>query len=167
MGEQLGKIGGCAGGIHVEAIRLERADAGQGIAEATEGHAEEQLEWCFGAEAVPCFFEGGESFVPALEELAREIESRKRSDGQKSYTKSLLDGGAERIGEKLREEADELSRAIASESRERVASEAADVLYHALVGIASRDVSIREVLAELARRRSQSGHQEKASRGQR
>jgi phosphoribosyl-ATP pyrophosphohydrolase/phosphoribosyl-AMP cyclohydrolase len=113
-----------------------------------------------------CFFED-EPYLPALEELAREIESRKKSDGHKSYTKSLLDAGAEKIGEKLREEADELSRAIGSESRERVASEAADVLYHALVAIASRDVSLREVLAELARRRGKSGHEEKASRGQR
>ncbi len=113
-----------------------------------------------------CFFEG-EPFVPALEELAREIESRKKSDGGKSYTKSLLDGGADLIGSKVREEADELARAIAGESRERVISEAADVLYHALVGIASRDVSLREVLGELARRRGRSGHDEKASRGQR
>jgi phosphoribosyl-ATP pyrophosphohydrolase/phosphoribosyl-AMP cyclohydrolase len=114
-----------------------------------------------------CFFEDDVSFVPALEDLAREIESRKASDGQKSYTKSLLEGGPEKIGAKLCEEADELSRAIASESRERVASEAADVLYHALVGIASRDVSLRDVLAELSRRRGKSGHEEKASRGQR
>lgn len=113
-----------------------------------------------------CFFEQDVSFVPALEDLAREIESRKASDAGKSYTKSLLDGGPEKIGAKLREEADELARAIASESPERVASEAADVLYHALVGVLSRDVSLRDVLAELARRRGKSGHDEKASRGQ-
>lgn len=113
-----------------------------------------------------CFFEHELSFVPALEDLAREIESRKASDAGKSYTKSLLDGGPEKIGAKLREEADELARAIASESPERVASEAADVLYHALVGVLSRDVSLRDVLAELARRRGKSGHAEKASRGQ-
>jgi len=112
-----------------------------------------------------CFFET--NALPALEDLAREIESRKQSDAGKSYTKSLLEAGAGKIGEKLREEADELSRAIASESGDRVASEAADVLYHALVGIASRGVSLREVLAELAGRRGRSGHDEKASRGQR
>lgn len=99
-----------------------------------------------------------------LEELEREIEARKHSVGSKSYTRHLLDGGAERIGAKLREEADELARAIAGESDERVASEAADVLYHAMVGLASRGVSLRDVLAKLAARAGTSGHEEKARR---
>lgn len=102
--------------------------------------------------------------APLLEELGAEIESRKSSDGGKSYTKSLLDGGPDLIGRKLREEADELSRAIASETDARVASEAADLLYHMLVGLSSRGVSLRDVLAELARRRGVSGHEEKRSR---
>ena len=99
-----------------------------------------------------------------LGELEREIEARKQSDGAKSYTRYLLDGGAERIGAKLREEADELARALARESAERVASEAADVLYHAMVGLASRGVALRDVLAVLAARSGTSGHVEKASR---
>lgn len=119
-----------------------------------------------------CFFarphegeeDGALPALPALEDLAREIEARRGSDAGKSYTKSLLDAGAEKIGEKLREEADELSRAIASEADDRVASEAADVLYHLMVGIASRGVSIRTVLSELARRRGVSGLEEKATR---
>ena len=99
-----------------------------------------------------------------LETLEREIDARKQSVGSKSYTRHLLDGGAERIGGKIREEADELARAIASESAERVASEAADVLYHAMVGLASRGVSVRDVLAKLAARAGTSGHEEKARR---
>ncbi len=99
-----------------------------------------------------------------LETLEREIEARKQSVGSKSYTRHLLDGGAERIGNKIREEADELARAIESESDERVASEAADVLYHAMVGLASRGVSLRDVLARLAARAGTSGHEEKARR---
>jgi phosphoribosyl-ATP pyrophosphohydrolase/phosphoribosyl-AMP cyclohydrolase len=100
-----------------------------------------------------------------LEGLEREILSRKTSTGAASYTKHLLDGGAERIGAKLREEADELARAIANESDDRVASEAADLLYHALVGLAQRGVSMRDVLGALAKRSGTSGHTEKASRG--
>ncbi len=100
-----------------------------------------------------------------LEELEAEIEARKQSVGSKSYTRHLLDGGAERIGAKLREEADELARAIAGESDERVASEAADVLYHAMVGLASRGVALRDVIAKLAARAGTSGHEEKARRG--
>ncbi len=99
-----------------------------------------------------------------LEELEREIEARKQSVGTKSYTRHLLDGGAERIGAKIREEADELARAIESESDERVASEAADVLYHAMVGLASRGVALRDVIAKLAARAGTSGHAEKARR---
>lgn len=99
-----------------------------------------------------------------LEELEREIDARKQSVGSKSYTRHLLDGGAERIGAKIREEADELACAIESESDERVASEAADVLYHAMVGLASRGISLRDVIAELAARAGTSGHEEKARR---
>ncbi|MGZ3473846.1 MAG: bifunctional phosphoribosyl-AMP cyclohydrolase/phosphoribosyl-ATP diphosphatase HisIE [Polyangiales bacterium] len=116
-----------------------------------------------------CFFRdasGEDASIgePLLEELGREIESRKSSDAGKSYTKSLLEGGAPKIGGKLREEADELARALEGESDARVASEAADVLYHLMVGLASRGVPFREVLAELARRRGTSGHDEKKRR---
>lgn len=120
-----------------------------------------------------CFFrrlEGGElrderlDVGPFLERLEREIEDRRNSTSAKSYTKSLLEGGPSRIGEKLREEAAELSLAIESESDERVVSEAADLAFHLLVGLASRKVSLRRVLAELARRSGTSGHAEKASR---
>lgn len=100
-----------------------------------------------------------------LEELERTIEARRASTSDKSYTRALLDGGAPKIGAKLREEADELARAIEGETVERVASEAADVLFHAMVGLASRGVRVRDVLAELARRAGTSGHDEKARRG--
>jgi phosphoribosyl-ATP pyrophosphohydrolase/phosphoribosyl-AMP cyclohydrolase len=102
---------------------------------------------------------------PLLLQLEREIASRKSSEAGKSYTKSLLDGGSARIGEKLREEAGELARAIDGESDARVAAEAADVVYHLMVGLASRGVAMKDVLAELARRRGTSGHEEKRSRG--
>lgn len=122
---------------------------------------------CHTGEAT-CFFTGESARIPPalplLGELEREIESRKASDGGKSYTKSLLEGGPAKIGEKLREEADELSRAIAGEGDDRVAAEAADLLYHAMVGLAARGVPFRAVLAELSRRRGVSGHEEKRSR---
>lgn len=102
--------------------------------------------------------------APFLATLEREIESRKASSAKASYTKSLLDAGAGAIGEKLREEADELARAIAGESDDRVASEAADLVYHALVGLASRGVPWRSVVEALAKRAGTSGHAEKAAR---
>jgi phosphoribosyl-AMP cyclohydrolase / phosphoribosyl-ATP pyrophosphohydrolase len=99
-----------------------------------------------------------------LARLEAQIDARKGSVASQSYTKSLFDGGAGAIGAKLREEADELARAVAGESEERVANEAADVVYHLLVAIRSRDVSWREVLGVLEARSGTSGLDEKLAR---
>lgn len=101
---------------------------------------------------------------PFLERLAREIEGRRTQSSSRSYTKSLLDGGPAGVGEKIREEAGEFAEALAVESDDRVVSEAADLVYHLLVGLASRRLPLRRVLAELARRFGTSGHAEKAAR---
>lgn len=123
--------------------------------------------------APSCFFrvlEGDEpsskSAAPqtTLARLEAVLDARKASNAGKSYTKSLYDGGAAKIGDKVREEADELARALASESDERLVSEAADVLFHVLVALRSRSVSLRDVLACLESRAGTSGHEEKASR---
>ncbi|HEU4407197.1 MAG TPA: bifunctional phosphoribosyl-AMP cyclohydrolase/phosphoribosyl-ATP diphosphatase HisIE [Polyangiaceae bacterium] len=120
-----------------------------------------------------CFFrdpEGGaeaeapQSAAPFLVELERELERRRDADGRQSYTKSLLEAGPRRVGEKIVEEAGELARALEAEDDERVAAEAADLLYHALVGLLSRRVPLRAVLAALARRAGTSGHDEKRAR---
>jgi len=103
--------------------------------------------------------------VPFLERLEREIDARRHSTAERSYTKSLLEAGPPKIGAKLREEATELAEAIEGETDARVVSEAADLVYHLLVGLAHRGVSWRDVLGELARRFGTSGHVEKARRG--
>ena len=102
--------------------------------------------------------------APLLLRLEAALEARKTSTGEKSYTKSLYEGGALRIGEKLREEADELARAVDGEADSRVVSEAADVVYHLMVALRHRNVPVRDVLAELDRRFGRSGHDEKAAR---
>ncbi len=106
----------------------------------------------------------GPRAAPLFVRLEEALAARKSASTEKSYTRSLLEGGAEKIGGKIREEADELARAIASESNDRVASEAADVVYHAMVGLLSRGVAWREVEAVLAKRFGVSGHDEKAAR---
>jgi phosphoribosyl-ATP pyrophosphohydrolase/phosphoribosyl-AMP cyclohydrolase len=123
--------------------------------------------------AANCFFqvlEGDEleqasdrpqTVLAALEAV---LESRKTSTGQASYTKSLYDEGPAAIGAKIREEAGELAQALEGESDNRVVSEAADTLYHVLVGLRSRSIALRQVLGELSRRLGTSGHKEKASR---
>jgi phosphoribosyl-ATP pyrophosphohydrolase/phosphoribosyl-AMP cyclohydrolase len=92
------------------------------------------------------------------------LEARRAATASSSYTKSLYDGGPERIGAKLREEADELARATAAEPAERVVAEAADVLFHVMVALRSRELSIVDVLAELDRRSGVGGHEEKKQR---
>lgn len=103
--------------------------------------------------------------APTLLRLEHTLEARKaapRTGG--SYTQRLLDGGAEAVGAKLREEAGELSDALQSETDDRVWAEAADLAYHALVGLVGRGLDHRGVLAELARRFGLSGLVEKARR---
>jgi len=104
------------------------------------------------------------SAAPALLALERELEGRKAATGAKSYTKALLEAGVGRIGEKMREEADEYARALAGETVDRVVSEAGDVVYHLMVGLLARGRSLTDVARELARRAGRSGHEEKASR---
>ena len=83
----------------------------------------------------------------------------------RSYVRSLVEGGAAKIGGKIREEAGELAEALAGESPARVAEEAADLIFHALVGMIDRGVELAEVAAVLDRRHGVSGIDEKAGRG--
>ncbi len=88
----------------------------------------------------------------ALPGLERTIAERARERPQGSYTAELL-ADPPRIGEKVREEAEEVARAAASESDERVAEEAADVLYHLDVLLGSRELSMAAALETLNGRR--------------
>lgn len=125
--------------------------------------------------APSCFFrawrdgrwEDGARPLPEVDALWETLDARRRDAGSagRSYTRQLLDAGVRRIGEKLREEADELARAIDGEGDDRVASEAADLVFHGLVALVARGVPWRTVLAVLAKRRGVSGLAEKASRG--
>ncbi|HEY2736492.1 MAG TPA: bifunctional phosphoribosyl-AMP cyclohydrolase/phosphoribosyl-ATP diphosphatase HisIE [Polyangiales bacterium] len=100
----------------------------------------------------------------ALPHLWSELDARRSASEERSYTKHLLASGTAKIGAKLEEEANELARALQSESEPRVASEAADVMYHLLVGLLARGVTLRDVEAELAQRFGTSGLDEKSSR---
>lgn len=88
----------------------------------------------------------------ALAALERTLVERRRERPSGSYTVELLDDPP-RIGEKVREEAAEVAKAVASESEERVAEEGADVIYHLAVALLSRGVSMAEVLQILNGRR--------------
>jgi phosphoribosyl-ATP pyrophosphohydrolase/phosphoribosyl-AMP cyclohydrolase len=106
-----------------------------------------------------CFHNGElEPPVPAeaLPVLERTIARRRAERPEGSYTAELLaDPG--RIGDKVREEAEEVARAAVDEPDERVAAEAADVLYHLAVLLASRGLRFDDALAELNGRRRAPG----------
>ena len=84
--------------------------------------------------------------------LERTLLDRRQHRPEDSYTVDLLDDPP-RIAAKVREEADEVVRAADSESDERVAAEAADVIYHLQVLLVSRGVPIATVLETLNGRR--------------
>ena len=99
-----------------------------------------------------------------LNDLAAIIASRKGADPDTSWTAKLLSQGPEKCAEKFGEEAVEAIIEAVKGDRTRLTSEAADVLYHLLVMLAARDVTLDDVLAELARRDGKSGLEEKAGR---
>ena len=98
-----------------------------------------------------CFHNGDAEVVmphEALPTLERTIEARRTAAPEASYTAELL-ADPPRIGAKVQEEAEEVGRAAAEESDERVADEAADVLYHLTVLLAQRGLSIADAFDAL------------------
>lgn len=102
--------------------------------------------------------------MSALERLAATIDARRGADPDSSWTARLLSRGPGKCAEKFGEEAVEAIVAAAAGSEEELTAEAADVLYHLLVMLAARNVTLGDVLRELERREGTSGIEEKASR---
>jgi len=100
-----------------------------------------------------------------LSDLEKRVHARAKASATESYTRALLDKGVAHCAKKLGEEAIETAMAAVQEDKGRVIAESADLLYHLLVVLESRGVTLAEVEAELEKRTAQSGHQEKASRG--
>jgi phosphoribosyl-ATP pyrophosphohydrolase len=100
-----------------------------------------------------------------LDRLAATVAARKGADPETSWTAKLLARGPETCARKFGEEALEAVVEAVRGDRDALVSEAADVLYHLVVMLASREVALAEVLAELARREGTSGLAEKAARG--
>jgi phosphoribosyl-ATP pyrophosphohydrolase/phosphoribosyl-AMP cyclohydrolase len=112
---------------------------------------------CFGTD-------GAEPPPTELEALYQTIVARKNTPaGTRSYVRQLLDTEG-KVGQKIGEEANELAAELPAGSKERVIAEAADLLFHTLVGLAARDVTLEDVARELHRRAGTSGLDEKAAR---
>jgi phosphoribosyl-ATP pyrophosphohydrolase/phosphoribosyl-AMP cyclohydrolase len=84
-----------------------------------------------------------------LHDLEKTIGSRIRSADTQSYTRSLIQSGIGKVAQKIGEEGVELSLAVMAGDRKAIVHEAADLMFHTLVGLASRDISLNEVLDEL------------------
>lgn len=109
---------------------------------------------CFGA-APPQAAAADYAFLAALEEL---IEQRGLEQPEGSYTAKLLREGGRRIAQKVGEEGVELALASVTQSDAEVVGEAADLVYHLLILLKARRLSLREVVAELqTRHRNRSG----------
>ena len=100
----------------------------------------------------------------ALSRLAATIAQRRGADPASSWTAQLLAKGPEKCAEKFGEEAVEAIIEAVKGDRARLTAEAADVIFHLLVMLAARDLTLADVEAELDRRAGTSGIAEKAMR---
>ena len=103
--------------------------------------------------------------MSALHDLADTVAARRTADPDASWTARLLAAGPEKCAEKFGEEAVEAIIEAVRGDRDRLTREAADVIFHLLVMLAARDVTLADVERELERRAGSSGIAEKASRG--
>ena len=99
-----------------------------------------------------------------LADLEKRVHERAKATAAESYTRALIDKGVAHCAKKLGEEAIETGLAAVQEDKGRLIAEAGDLLYHLLVLLEARGVTLAEVETVLEKRTSQSGHEEKASR---
>ena len=99
-----------------------------------------------------------------LERLDLTIQRKTTESPNQSHTAKLLKKGTEKCAEKFGEEAIELIVASVKKKKKEIIGEAADTLYHMLVLLRSKNISINEVLSELASREGISGIEEKRKR---
>jgi phosphoribosyl-ATP pyrophosphohydrolase/phosphoribosyl-AMP cyclohydrolase len=105
------------------------------------------------------------SMYNVIDVLYHIIEERKGADASTSYTAKLLSGKQNSMLKKIVEEAGELCFAVKDDNRDEIIYEMADLIYHSLVALASKDINPDLVMQELKRRFGISGIEEKNSRG--
>src|SRR2546430_13353997 len=99
-----------------------------------------------------------------IHDLATTIDARAATGGEASYTRKLLDKGAEHCAKKLGEEAVETVIAAVENDRNHLIAESGDLLYHLLVLLKARGITLADVEAALAQRTSMSGLAGKTAR---
>lgn len=104
--------------------------------------------------------------MSTLQSLEKTIAARRAASPDESYVAKLNAKGLPKIAQKVGEEATEAVIAALSGSNEELVGESADLLFHLLVLLNAKGVSLDHVLAELDRREGLSGLEEKASRSE-
>jgi len=104
-------------------------------------------------------FRSQEKSINDLSELSALIESRKAQMPNTSYTAELFSEGLEKIIAKVEEESAEVIQAARIETKQRLAEESADLIYHMLVLLAEKEVKFDKVLEVLKQRRKTKGEQ--------
>jgi len=104
------------------------------------------------------------STMDILAKLESTLRERKGADPKESYVSSLYAKGDRKIAQKVGEEAVETAMAVAADDNDEIISESADLLFHLMVLLEARGLSLADVTSELARREGLSGITEKASR---
>ena len=99
-----------------------------------------------------------------LADLEKRVHERAKASSAESYTRALIEKGIAHCAKKLGEEAIETGLAAVQEDNIRLTAEAADLLYHLLVLLEARGVTLADVEAALEKRTAQSGHEEKSAR---
>ena len=89
-----------------------------------------------------------------IEELYSIIRSRARSKKKNSYTNLLLKKGKNKIAQKIGEESTELIIDYLNGSKKRTVAEASDLIYHLLVLLYSKKISIKDIKKELTKRKN-------------
>lgn len=92
------------------------------------------------------------SNIDFLQKLEAVVAGRLENPPEGSYTARLAAQGVLKVAQKIGEEGVELALAAAAQDRDRVTAEAADLLYHLLVVLRLRDLTLADVVAELERR---------------
>jgi phosphoribosyl-ATP pyrophosphohydrolase/phosphoribosyl-AMP cyclohydrolase len=110
-----------------------------------------------------CFF----NEMPICQSLYETIANKKKASASQSYTRTLFDGGIDRILKKIGEEAGELIISAKNKNKMAIIHESADLIYHLLVMLCYHRITPAQVEAELVRRSGQSGLAEKKSRATR
>ncbi len=101
-----------------------------------------------------------------LNQLYELLQQRKKELPEGSYTAKLFQGGVDKIAKKIGEEATEVVIALKNNSQSEVIYEAADLIFHLIVGLTEKDIPPEAILEELKRRFGISGLEEKKTRKQ-